>query len=269
MIVSASYRTDIPAFFAPWFAERWAAGFAEVENPYNRKVYRVSLRPADVDGIVFWTRAAQPFFGCLDRVAADGVPFVVQYTITGYGADLERGVPSWERGVETLHAITNRFGPGRVVWRYDPILLTDAMPWARHAMHFAQIAAAVVGATDEVVVSFAHIYAKTRRKLEAVARAGGPQARDPSAEDKRRALEMFREIAASHGLKICLCAQPEFLIPGVQDAACIDAARLSRVAGRQIAAPSKPHRPNCRCVQSRDIGTFASCRFGCAYCYAA
>ena len=93
MIVFASSRTDIPAFFAPWFAERWAAGFALVDNPYNRKPFRVGLRPAEVDGIVFWTHWIAPFLGCLDRVAADGVPFVVQYAATGYGPSLEPRVP--------------------------------------------------------------------------------------------------------------------------------------------------------------------------------
>lgn len=93
MIVSASYRTDIPAFFGRWFGERWAEGFCDVLNPYNRKPYRVGLRPAEVDGVVFWTRAAHGFLPQLDRIAADGVPFVVQYTSTGYGPGVEPGVP--------------------------------------------------------------------------------------------------------------------------------------------------------------------------------
>jgi len=263
MIVSASYRTDIPAFFSAWFAERWAAGFAEVENPYNRKPYRVGLTPAEVDGLVFWTRAARPFFGCLDRVAADGVPFFVQYTVTGYGPEMEPGVPDWRKSAETLHALAHRFGAGTAVWRYDPILLTENMTWERHAERFAVLAAAMRGATDEVVVSFAQFYAKTRRGL------AGCAARDPDAAEKRAALAVFRDIAAEHGLRLSLCAQPELLIDGVQDAACIDAERLSRIAGRPVAAAARPHRPSCRCAQSRDIGRFATCRFGCRYCYAA
>ncbi|WP_337996393.1 DUF1848 domain-containing protein [Oleispirillum naphthae] len=263
MIVSASYRTDIPAFFSAWFAERWAAGFAEVENPYNRKPYRVSLKPEEVDGIVFWTRAARPFFGCLDRVAEDGVPFFVHYTVTGYGAELEPGVPDWRKGAETLHALADRFGKESVVWRYDPVLITETQTWDWHAEHFAELAAAIKGATDEAALSFAQFYAKTRRGL------AGQAARDPDAAEKRTALATFRDIAAGHGLALSLCAQPELLIEGVRDAACIDAARLSRIAGRPIAAAAKPHRPTCRCAQSRDIGTFATCRFGCRYCYAA
>jgi len=263
MIVSASYRTDIPAFFSTWFAERWAAGFAEVENPYNRKPYRVSLAPAEVDGIVFWTRAAKPFLPCLDRVAADGVPFFVQYTVTGYGPELEPGVPDWRRSADILHALADRFGPGAAVWRYDPILITDRMPAAWHAERFAVLAEAMAGATDEVVVSFAQFYAKTKRGL------AGCGARDPDAAEKRALLATLRDLAAAWGLRLSLCAQPELLIDGVREAACIDTERLSRRAGHPISAPAKPHRPTCRCAQSRDIGAFATCRFGCRYCYAA
>ena len=69
-------------------------------------------------------------------------------------------------------------------------------------------------------------------------------------------------------MKLSLCAQPHLLIDGVADAACIDQDRLSRIAGKPIAAKAKPHRSTCHCGQSRDIGRFASCGFGCAYCYA-
>lgn len=167
-----------------------------------------------------------------------------------------------------MHAIADRFGPAAVVWRYDPILLADSLPWETHFARFAEIAAAVAGATDEAVVSFAQFYAKTRRGLASAAHNGGPQAIDPPAADKRAALATFRGIAAAHGLRLSLCAQPDLVVPGVGEAACIDTTRLARIAGHPIAAAAKPHRPTCRCAQSRDIGTFATCRFGCAYCYA-
>jgi hypothetical protein len=262
MIVSASYRTDIPAFFAPWFAERWREGFALAKNPYSGKPYRVSLNPAEVDGLVFWTRWAAPFRENLARVAGDGVPFVVQYTVTGYGAALEPGVPDWRRAADSLCGIAERYGRDRVVWRYDPILCSAATPWDSHLARFCAIADRVAPATDEAVVSFAQFYAKTRRGL------AGHDARDPGDDEKRALLARLRDAAAERGLKLSLCAQPRLLIEGVGEAACIDAERLSRIAGRPIAAKAKPHRPACRCVQSRDIGTYASCGFGCAYCYA-
>jgi len=264
MIISASYRTDIPAFHSAWFQERWAAGSCEVPNPYNQKLYTVSLNPKDVDGIVFWTRSAKPLSTGFDRVAADGVPFVISYTTTGYGSILEPGVPDWQNAAETMHDLCNRFGPNTVVWRYDPILITESTPERWHIDHFATMANHIQGATNEVIVSFAQFYAKTKRGLAQM----GVQGKDPSPQHKMEILQKLSVIASTNGMRLSLCAQPEFLIPEVHAAACIDIDRLSRIAGHPVKAKMKPHRPNCGCAQSRDIGTFATCKFGCAYCYA-
>lgn len=271
MIVSASYRTDIPAFFAPWFEDRWRAGFALVPNPYNQKLHRVGLNPEETDAMVFWTRWLAPFFGCLDRVYGDGVPFVIQYTATGLGEEIEPGVPDWRRAVETMHRAADRYGAGRVVWRFDPIVLREGEDWHDTALRFAAIAEAAQGAADEAIVSFTQFYAKTRRALAALAAAGGSRVADPPPETKRRILEALAEIARRNGMRLSVCGQPDIAmgVPGVTEAACIDADRLSRVADRQIPAKNKPHRNTCRCAESRDIGSFATCRFGCRYCYAA
>ncbi len=269
MIVSASYRTDIPAFFAPWFTERWAAGYALVPNPYNRKLTRVGLTPEENDGMVFWTRWIAPFFDCLDRVFGDGVPFVVQYTATGLGPEIEPGVPDWRRAVETMHRVADRYGAGRVVWRFDPIVIREGEDWEDSALRFATIAEAVKGAADEAVVSFTQFYAKTRRALDRLAATGGSRIVDPDDETKRRLLGALSEIAHRLDLRLSLCGQPDLILPGIHEAACVDAERLSRVAGYAVAAKNKPHRATCRCAQSRDIGTFATCKFGCRYCYAA
>jgi hypothetical protein len=269
MIVSASYRTDIPAFFGAWFAERWAAGYATVPNPYSSKLTRIGLTPEECDGIVFWTRWATPFMENLDRVFGDGVPFVVQYTATGLGPEIEPGVPDWRRAAENMHRITERYGTGRVVWRFDPIVVREGEDWEETALRFAAIADAVKGATDEAVISFTQFYAKSKRALGAHASSGGPKVIDPDADTKRRILGALREITHRADLKLSLCGQPDLIIPGVSEAACIDADRMSAVAGHKITAKNKPHRSTCRCAQSRDIGTFATCKFGCRYCYAA
>ena len=92
---------------------------------------------------------------------------------------------------------------------------------------------------------------------------------DPDAETKRRLLGALSEIAHRLDLRLSLCGQPDLILPGIHEAACVDAERLSRVAGYAVAAKNKPHRATCRCAQSRDIGTFATCKFGCRYCYVA
>lgn len=268
MIISASYRTDIPAFFGDWFAERWAEGFCEVPNPYNKKLYRVSLNPAEIDAMVFWTRAAKPFRKQFEMVREAGVPFFVTYTITGYGNPLEAGVPDWQVGMEALHDLGQTYGPDAVVWRYDPILLSDSMPESWHLENFAKLANAAKGATNEVIVSFAQFYAKANRGLKAV----NVTAHDPNVETKQAMLCKLASLAANNGMTLSLCAQPELLVPEVKNASCIDVQRLWRVAAGMgkdpFKAKLKPHRPNCACAESRDIGTFATCKFGCAYCYA-
>lgn len=267
MIVSASYRTDIPAHYGDWFRRRLAAGFARVANPYGGADYRVSLVPGDVDGFVFWTRNAGPFAAALDDVAARGIPFVVQFTITGYPRLIEPGTLDAEAAAAQLRALAARFGPRALVWRYDPIAVSKATPPAWHRANFARLAAALRGASDEATVSFVEPYRKTARNLAAALE--GLEWRDPPAEEKRALVADLRAIAADHGMRLTLCTQPTLAGAGDAEAArCIDAARLSDVAGRTIAARTKGNRPGCLCAESRDIGAYDTCAQGCAYCYA-
>ncbi len=268
MIVSASFRTDIPAHYGAWFSRRLAAGFATVTNPYGGPDYRVSLAPGEADGFVFWTRNAGPFAAALDEVRRRGFPFFVQFTITGYPRVLEPGTLDTAAALDQLRALARRFGPRAAVWRYDPIVVSDATPAAWHRETFARLAQALRGASDEAVISFAEPYRKTARNLAAALGRAGFAWRDPPTDEKRALVAAFAAIAADAGLRLTLCTQPA-LLPGAADAArCIDAARLSDVAGRAIAARTKGNRPGCLCAESRDIGAYDTCAQGCAYCYA-
>jgi hypothetical protein len=276
MIVSASYKTDVPAFYGPWFRRRLAAGQARMVNPYGGQVHAVDLTPradgGSCDGFVFWTKNAAPFADALAEVADRGLPFVVQYTITAYPRALETSVVDWRRAVADARAIAERYGPATLVWRYDPVLLTSLTPPDWHRDTFARLADALAGASDEVVLSFATVYAKTKRNTEAAAARHGFDLWDPPAEEKTALLEQLAGLAAARGLAPRLCAQPELrpdpLFGRLQAAACIDATRLSRVAGRDIAARTKGNRPGCLCAQARDIGAYDTCPHGCCYCYA-
>lgn len=268
MIVSASFRTDIPAHYGAWFSRRLAEGFATVTNPYGGPDYRVSLAPGEADGFVFWTRNAGPFAAALDEVRRRGFPFFVQFTITGYPRVLEPGTLDTAAALDQLRALARRFGPRAAVWRYDPIVVSDATPAAWHRETFARLAQALRGASDEAVISFAEPYRKTARNLAAALGRAGFAWRDPPTDEKRALVAAFAAIAADAGLRLTLCTQPA-LLPGAADAArCIDAARLSDVAGRAIAARTKGNRPGCLCAESRDIGAYDTCAQGCAYCYA-
>ncbi|GEO81368.1 DUF1848 domain-containing protein [Pararhodospirillum oryzae] len=265
LIVSASYRTDIPATQGRWFLERLAEGSVEVPNPYGGAPARVSLRPSDVSGFVFWTRNAQPFLPALDEVRALGIPFIVQYSLTAYPKPLEPRVPRPREALAVMAALRARFGPKVVVWRYDPILFSSLTPPAVHRRHFAALARAAAGLTDEVVVSVFQPYRKAIRRLGAVE---GLTWWDPSDDEKRALLAELAALAAERGLRLRVCAQPDLVVPGTTPAACVDVVRLSEVAGRAVVARARPHRQTCGCAESRDIGRYDTCAHGCSYCYA-
>lgn len=272
MIVSASYRTDIPAFYGAWFRARLAEGRCRVANPYGGKDSIVNLVPESCDGFIFWTRNIAPFRAALEDVRERRMPFIVQYTVTGYPRALESSVIPAERLVEHLHALARDYGKDSVVWRYDPVLLTSLTPPAWHREQVARLAKALKGAADEVVFSFATIYDKTRRNTEAAATRHGFSWWDPEDNEKIELLEDLAGIAAEQGLAPKLCAQPSLLRPALftplEAARCIDVERLSRVAGRAIQAPTKGNRPGCFCARARDIGAYDTCPHGCVYCYA-
>ncbi len=207
MIVSASYRTDIPAFYSDWLRCRLRAGYCDVANPYGGGIHRVSLLPEAVEGFVLWTRNLRPllpYLGEVGRVA----PFVVQFTITGYPRSLESSVVAPADAVGQLREVRRRFGPRAAVWRYDPIVFTAERDAAAHAEGFAVLARDLAGTVDEVVLSVMHPYRKTRRNLDRAAARFDFAWHDPPAEEKRALLVRLAAIAQDHGITPTLCSQP-------------------------------------------------------------
>lgn len=288
MIVSASYRTDIPAFHADWFRARLIEGVCTVANPYGGKPSSVALRGDGVDGYVFWTRNAAPFAAALDDVAALGLPFIVQFTVTGYPRGLDAHTPRAADAAAQVTVLAQKFGRRAVVWRYDPVVFTSMTPPAWHLRNFAALARELAGSVDECVISAAQIYKKTERRLNIAAKAHDFDWNDPDWHQKRGLLRQLAELAADFGIKTTLCSQPEALLgaptdavsdmaseavtgaasPRLAAARCIDAVRLSDIAGYDITARQKGNRDGCLCAESRDIGTYDTCAHGCVYCYA-
>jgi len=268
MIISASYRTDIPCFYGEWFLRRLDAGYCRVRNPYGGQVHRVDLRLQAVQGLVFWTKNLGPFLGRLAEVRRRGYPFVVQYAINGYPRALEGAVVDARRSVEHIRALAADHGPRVAVWRYDPIVFTSLTPATFHLENFAALAEALRGSVDEVVISFAQIYRKTRRHLDAAAARSGWRWEDPEDAVKRRLAERLVEVARRSAMRLTVCAQQRYVVAGAGEARCVDAERLTAVAGRPVRAPVQGNRADCRCHRSRDVGEYDTCPHGCVYCYA-
>ena len=269
MIISASRRTDIPAFYAPWFMERLRQGYCLVPNPYDRgQIARISLAPRDVDCIVFWTRLPQglkPYLRKLER----GYASVFMVSLTGLPRMFEPKRPPVATAVRGILDLAAEIGPGRIVWRYDPVLLSEATPPAFHVRRFAELARSLEGATHRVKVSLFEAYRKTRPRLAALAGQGGGLLA-PDEQSLRHMLRAMSQIARDHGMTVTSCAQGQALMDcGIAPGACVDASWLEEALGLRPPQVKDPaQRKECRCVASRDIGMYDTCLFGCGYCYA-
>lgn len=268
MIISASYKTDIPTFYGDWFMNRLRAGYCKMVNPYGRQVVRVDLTHNTVDGFIFWTKNIGPFLNHLDEVRRREFPFIVQYTINGYPRSLEFSVVDATRSIDHMKRLRDEFGPRVGVWRYDTVVFSSATPIDFHRRNFKKLARALEGTTDEVVVSFAQIYKKTKRNMDWAAKTFGFSWDDPADQVKYELAAELAGIARSCGMQLSMCSQKSYLAPGVTEARCVDAQRLSEVAGRPIVSRLKGNRPECGCFFSRDIGEYDTCPHGCVYCYA-
>jgi hypothetical protein len=268
MIISASYKTDIPAFYGEWFMNRLSAGYCKTVNPFNRKVRRVSLESNTVDGIVFWTKNLIPFEDTLERIDAAGYPFTVHYTINGYPRELETSVVYQNKSVEAFCRVAKQFGKSVGVWRYDTIIDSTITPLSSHIRTFEYLAERLEGSTDEVVISFMQLYKKTVQNMDRAASEHGFQWLDGALEDKMSLASTLAEIAEKYSIKLSICGQRELLVPGSGDARCIDADRMGKVAGSPVQSGPTGARKGCGCHRSIDIGEYDTCPHGCVYCYA-
>lgn len=261
MIVSASRRTDIPAFHLPWLLNRLAAGFAMVRNPMNPKqIRRVELTPAAVDCIVFWSKNPAPLLEHIEELEAFGIPFGIGFTLNAYGNDLEPGVPLLRERIATFRALAQRLGPEKLVWRYDPIVFSPDYDAAFHRGKFRDVADELADCTLRCVTSFLDFYARTRRNL-----AGTP-VREPALEECRALATELAAIAAGRGIRLEACAESGLDLP---PAACIGREWVEAICGHKVDAPGDPgQRKLCNCLKSIDIGTPNCCPHGCLYCYA-
>lgn len=268
MIISASYKTDIPTFYGEWLLNRLDAGYCKVHNPYGGKPFTVSLQKSDVDGFIFWTKNLSPFMGHLAQIHDRAFPFVVQYTINKYPRELEASVVNAATAIENMMTIGQLYGDNAAVWRYDTILFTSLTPFDFHVENFKGLAKQLSGTTNEVVISFAQMYQKTEKNLNLASTKFGFTWEDPSTEEKRNLVKELFRVAKQNGMQLTICSQPELADGGAGAARCVDAERLSRMVGQSIQAKLKANRVGCGCYASKDIGEYDTCPHGCVYCYA-
>jgi hypothetical protein len=262
MIISASRRTDIAAFYPDWFMRRLRAGLVQVRNPFNPKQIRtVSLRPQDVDALVLWTRNPAPLLPYARELEALRPVWLM--TITAMPRALEPAVPKLAQALKLFRRLQKSVGTARVVWRFDPIFITDLSPPEECLARFERLA--TVLETPRVIVSFADIYAKVPRNIARLKPSWRFYEIDP-AQQQALATELAR-IAAANGIQIQSCCEEN--LDAIPAGACIDGAWLNRVFDMRLEIKKDRHqRPACRCLPSVDIGAYNTCGHACVYCYA-
>lgn len=264
MILSASRRTDIPNYYSDWFFNRIKEGFVYVRNPMNvRQVSKIDITPKMVDCIVFWTKNPQPMLDRLDELTL--YDYYFQFTLTGYGKDIERNVPhKKEEMIPIFQELSEKIGMKRVIWRYDPIFFTNKYTPEYHLKAFEQIAAALRGYTEKCVISFVDVYAKNKKNMELLA---------PYEADRIELLEFSKKVAViakDNGMAVGSCAERIDLHEcGIEHNCCIDKNLIESIIGCKLKVDKdKNQRQECGCMESVEIGTYNTCKNGCKYCYA-
>lgn len=264
MIISASRRTDIPAFYSDWFLERIKEGYVLVRNPLNiHQVSKIKLTPDVVDFIVFWTKNPEPFLNKLYEL--QDYNYYFQFTLNSYDTDLEEFVPNKGKYViSTFKKLSDMIGKEKIIWRYDPILLNEKYNISYHIDNFEKLAKQLSDYTEKCTISFVDLYKKTEKNLKD---ANIIPFDNEIIRDIARDLV---DIAQQYNIKMDTCAEKIDLSDlGIEHAHCIDPDLMERLTNCEYClSKDKNQRKECGCAESIDIGAYNTCKNGCKYCYA-
>lgn len=303
VIVSASRSTDIPAFYVDWFIHRLKVGYSVWTNPFNGVKSYVSYQ--NTKFIVFWSKNPDPLLSHLDTLKEMGIECYIQYTLNNYDDELlEKRVPKVSQRIETFKKLVEKLGKGRVIWRFDPLILTDTITIESLLNKIENIGDQLFGYTEKLVFSFADIenYTKVKKNLS----KAEINYRNFSQEDMLLFAERLSKLNSKWGYTLATCGEKVDLTQfGVEHNHCVDdklivrfgykSAELMNFLGAEIWQPDifssepqgetialdngqfaviksnnkdKGQRLFCGCMKSKDIGQYNTCPHMCEYCYA-
>jgi hypothetical protein len=261
MILNTGSRTDIPAFYSEWFMNRIREGFVMVRNPFDpHMVIRYDIDPETTDIIVFCTKNPRPMLEHIEELKDHRMYWNV--TITPYGKEIEENVPNKKEVMDSFIELSKKVGVNSVVWRYDPIFISERYSLDYHLLIFEKMAKYLQGCCNACIISFIDLYEKTRRNF--------PEVREVSRQDQEYLTERFVKIAARYGMRIRLCHEDRELERfGADASGCLSRKVLEEATGLKL----KENRGNftrqgCECLLGNDIGAYNSCMHYCRYCYA-
>lgn len=263
MIISASRKTDIPAFYSEWFFNRLSDGYVCIPSSNKGKYKSISLLPNDVSGFVFWTKNPIPMINKLYLL--DDFAYYFQFTINAYHVDIEPNVPNKDRYIiPAFKTLSNIIGKDRVIWRYDPILISDQYTVDYHIKYFEYLCKQLYQFTTKCIFSFLDVYKNVQKNISHT------NIRPPNQSEQVELAFYFSQIAQKYELTLETCAESINLSEfSIHHAKCIDADLLSKISGCQMNwSKDFAQRKDCGCAQSVDIGKYNTCHNGCVYCYA-
>jgi hypothetical protein len=269
MIISASRRTDIPAFYADWFMNRIREGFCLVQNPDPRslnQVSNVSLLREDVDVIVFWTRFPLPLMKYLQELDDRGFKYYFHYTVMNNPRWLDPKSPSLAKVIDTFRRIADRIGPERMIWRYDPLVFSKKTNIDFHIENYSLITGKLKGYSSRSVISLVDQMIRSANRMKALDNAGA-EFFSPDEQDLSTLISSLVQISGEAGMEITSCAE-DLSSLGVRPGKCIDDEYILKTFGVKVSGAKHSQREKCGCVVSKDIGAYETCIFGCQYCYA-
>ena len=295
IIVSASRSTDIPAFYADWFLYRLKVGYSDWTNPFNGVRSYVAYDKTRL--IVFWSKNPRPLLdkgGCLDYLTEKAINCYIQYTLNDYVTEkLERGVPPLQDRIDTFKRLVDRLGFGRVIWRFDPMILTDNITTDDLLAKAQYIGDQLRGYTEKMVYSYADI--RIYRKVQSNLERNAVKFREFEEEDMHYIAKNLAALNSNWGYTLATCGEMIDLEQyGIEHNKCVDDdlmikyfsedERLMDFLGVEIVRSDlfnpqstiikrkknkdKGQRAFCGCIVSKDIGEYNTCPHLCEYCYA-
>lgn len=295
VIISASRSTDIPAFYSDWFLHRLKKGYSAWTNPFNGVKSYVSYKHVRL--IVFWSKNPEPLLdpsGILDYLTEHGINAYIQFTLNDYVSEgIERGVPPLDKRIDTFKRLVDRLGFGKVIWRFDPLILTDSIDVDALLEKCSNIGEQLKGYTEKLVFSFADI--SDYRKVKSNLLAGGIRYREFSETDMLTFSCGLQRLNKEWGLTLATCGERIDLDRfGIVHNKCVDDDLMIKYfsddeilmrhlgveiesdlfTGERVVIKSKKsnkdkgQRLYCGCIASKDIGQYNTCIHMCEYCYA-
>lgn len=285
VVISASRSTDIPGFYSEWFMDRLSKGYLKWKNPFNQTEQYIAFDKTRV--IVFWTKNAAPVMPYLDWIDKKGINYYFQFTVNDYESEgFEPKVPPLIERIQTFKSLSNLIGKDRVIWRFDPLLLTENLGVKELLEKIERVGELLHPYTSKLVFSFADIaiYQKVQNSLK---RAGVKYCEfdDSKMDTIAEGLSLLKQ---KWGIEAATCGEVKKLEKyGIIHNKCIDDKLMVKLFSHdqtlmnflgyektlygekiKINLKDKGQRKECGCIISKDIGVYNTCGHHCIYCYA-